>query len=1217
MRTRNSALILIPLVAALSVVCPVVGVRNGNSPNPTKTSITATAEAEPGKQDFPTAVDLVARFRFTQPDEAASSTNQPGNEAYHIEFLIATAPDPIDSRLPNFFDSFAESIGSAAEATGYTLDRFAMPWMEEGDNGSRSSPAWRPAPYESVPGLILFRNPRLQKLLLVFLVGETPTTGIHKQALFSALDQMAQFYPWDPRHTNLPPGLPQLASDVQPDTLCIMGPAFSGSAVSLRFVLDSWLKSRENVPNLRFQIISGTATAIDPSRFSQVGHDQATFQATVPPDHETLQAVACYIQQLGYPRIAILTERNTAYGQNLARDIAPAGKGGGQSQMLCGDAPGPEILDLPFPLHISNLRRASAQRANAQQQAESGAAGGKPASAPLAQDDSAEPREVLHSFSDLTVQSAQLTLSNLLSTIARERCSYVGIVATDVRDATFLAREVRLHCPATVLFTLNSDLLYAHPDVNQFTRGMLVITPYPLFNLEQLWTYPYRGAQTRLQFSSQAAEGVYNATLALLHQDGKMVDYGGPLPQSGAAQSSKHQPSLWVTAIGNRETLPISLLRWEDREGYTYSPPSDQGAGDAQADDARKPNVGRGLYNENSVVAVIILSLLLSAFSLLIISQYGPSSKKKRSDRISALLGDAASQSYWLEGRLFLLCCCASMLAFYIVVTVDFCLPLLAGRELGRSVETTLTPKVAIFVLLVTILLLLLATHALVSACRAAPSGQKGSAPEVTLFALLGLGLVFILAGFLAASWYETVKRYPASGVFSFLRSFDVVGGLSPLVPLACVAAAACLWALCSFRRLRLIDVLRASGTAARPDHWLSFLSLEGRSFNGVRELENNIKHNLESASAISAQGYIVLLAVALLGGHYFFNTRLVRALEARPFYWIFEAAFFIVYWALLMEMIRLVLVWRGLHLLLQRFSWHPLHAAFKRYHERFPSRAKMSLTHPPFSFAALQASVEQAGRLLRSARGLVEAAGTPPLLCEFFRQSIPEWEAQVQTAESELCQALKLEWADPPPLENHLIPAPARKRHAGRLRGDWRQSLRARRRAHQALFQLMQSLIKPMEQHWFSGQAEVAPALPTTFFEQAEEFIVTRVVNFLALVFPSLQNLGYFVLVGLLLMLLAVTSYPFQPRNEFLFFNWVVVLSFVGTVFWIFVQMDRDTVLSLLNGTKPGQFNISGESVFRTLLYVGAPLLALFGAQFPESVGKIISIFTAAQGSP
>jgi hypothetical protein len=54
---------------------------------------------------------------------------------------------------------------------------------------------------------------------------------------------------------------------------------------------------------------------------------------------------------------------------------------------------------------------------------------------------------------------------------------------------------------------------------------------------------------------------------------------------------------------------------------------------------------------------------------------------------------------------------------------------------------------------------------------------------------------------------------------------------------------------------------------------------------------------------------------------------------------------------------------------------------------------------------------------------------------------------------------------------------------------------------------------------------------------------------------------------------------------------------------------------LSLLNGGKPGQINISRELVLRSFLYIGAPLLALLGAQFPETLGKILSALTAAQG--
>ncbi len=1227
MKTPNSAPLLVTLFAALAVLYPLTAAIRAPGSERSPLISAAKDKSQPLKeksagQGFPSAQDLVAQFLLSQAVGRADPSGAASGGPYSIEFLIATVPDPVSSRLPHFFDSFADSLESAAEAAGYALDRFALPWLEKNHGVTEGAPSWQQPLYESQPGLILFRDPRARRLLFIFLVGETPTTGIHKQAMFSALDQMAQFYPWDPNHAALPRLFPQTTSLGSADIFRVMGPAFSGSAISLRFVLDRWLESRSHISNLGFEIISGTATAIDARWLSQAGQGQTTFQATVPPDDETIHAVACYVQRLGYSKIAILTEGNTAYGQNLTHKFAAPEEGNGQAQLGCGDSRSvPEILSLPFPMHISRLRTASDKGTLQQEQTASGTRSGKPISVPLLREDAAEPREVLPSFSDLSVRSAELTLSNLLSTIAREQYTYVGIVATDVRDATFLAREVRQHCPATVLFTINSDLLYAYPGVNEFTRGMIIITPYPLFNLEQLWTYPYRGGETRLQFSNQAAEGVYNATLALLHQDGKMVDYGKPLPTPAMAQQpATHKPALWVTAVGNGETLPVSLLRWEDRDNYTFSPLSTIGAQDPKLEGAGKPNVGGGIYTEDSVVLVIGSSLILSTFSLLLISQYRRS-KKRGADRISIFLGDTASPAYWSECRLFLLCCCASLSALYIVVVADFCLPLMAGSELGSSVQTTLTPKVAIGISAVTILLLLLAMGALLAAFLSAPSDQRGSAPEIVLSALLACLFVFVLAGLLVNWWLATVKRYPVSGLFNYLRSFDFGGGLSPLLPLFWVALAACLWALCSFRRLRMIDILRASGEDADTHSWLSFLSLRVRSFNGVWELENHIKHLLESSSVLSLKAYALLIAVALLIGHYFFNTRLVRALEPRPFYWLFEATFFVVYWALLLEFIRLVLTWRSLHVLLQRLSWHPMLGAYKRYRESFPRLAKMNLTHPPSIFAALESSVDQAGRLLRTAKTLAQAADTEADLRKVLRQSIPEWIAQVHDAEAHLSEALRLQWTEGSQANARSLPEPDRKKRASRVTGNWRLSLESRARAQNTLSRFLQTLGTPMEKSWISDPTESAPLNPTPgakeFFNQAEEFVVGRIINFLAVVFPSLQNLGYFVLTGLLLMLLAVTSYPFQPRNEFLFFNWVVILSFIATVFWIFVQMDRDTVLSLLNDTNPGQINLSRELVLRTLLYVAVPLMALLGAQFPESLRQILSLLTAAQGNP
>ena len=75
-----------------------------------------------------------------------------------------------------------------------------------------------------------------------------------------------------------------------------------------------------------------------------------------------------------------------------------------------------------------------------------------------------------------------------------------------------------------------------------------------------------------------------------------------------------------MTAIGNEETLPVRLLEWEDDEQlHVFT-----GVQRAKANQSReKPSVGRGIYAENSVVALIVLSIFLSSvFSLLMVSQY-------------------------------------------------------------------------------------------------------------------------------------------------------------------------------------------------------------------------------------------------------------------------------------------------------------------------------------------------------------------------------------------------------------------------------------------------------------------------------------------------------------------------------------------------------------------------------------------------------------------
>ena len=52
---------------------------------------------------------------------------------------------------------------------------------------------------------------------------------------------------------------------------------------------------------------------------------------------------------------------------------------------------------------------------------------------------------------------------------------------------------------------------------------------------------------------------------------------------------------------------------------------------------------------------------------------------------------------------------------------------------------------------------------------------------------------------------------------------------------------------------------------------------------------------------------------------------------------------------------------------------------------------------------------------------------------------------------------------------------------------------------------------------------------------------------------------------------------------------------------------MNRDAVLSCLNGTKPGEIDWDAGFVSRILFLLVVPLLGLLGVQFPNAITQIL----------
>src|SRR5690349_21616816 len=113
-----------------------------------------------------------------------------------LRFLIATVPDPKLTHLTLYFDRSIESITTAADAAGYSMQGFWIPWSTQSEPDllllkDREEHDKKADDTTHQPGLLVFHRPAAdgfsETTLFVFLVGETPTSGVNRTALAGAV----------------------------------------------------------------------------------------------------------------------------------------------------------------------------------------------------------------------------------------------------------------------------------------------------------------------------------------------------------------------------------------------------------------------------------------------------------------------------------------------------------------------------------------------------------------------------------------------------------------------------------------------------------------------------------------------------------------------------------------------------------------------------------------------------------------------------------------------------------------------------------------------------------------------------------------------------------------------------------------------------------------------------------------------------------------------
>ena len=76
-------------------------------------------------------------------------------------------------------------------------------------------------------------------------------------------------------------------------------------------------------------------------------------------------------------------------------------------------------------------------------------------------------------------------------------------------------------------------------------------------------------------------------------------------------------------------------------------------------------------------------------------------------------------------------------------------------------------------------------------------------------------------------------------------------------------------------------------------------------------------------------------------------------------------------------------------------------------------------------------------------------------------------------------------------------------------------------------------------------------------------------------------------------------------------------VLVAIMVIMTVFVWMERDTVISRIRHTTPGEIEWNWDFVWKLLVYVVLPLLTLFATQFPNIGSSLVRLLEPVQRLP
>ncbi len=1085
-------------------------------------------------------------------------------ENYDIKSIIAMLPDPQLSQLGYRFDLALESIERALERERFVLDRWWLPWPmtvagPEKDGGAEDVSPGKQRPHlaqvehpaEKEPGLLLFRYvPRdkgdtSRRMLALFLVGELPTSGVHKVAMRRAM---------------------RLAGGLGDSPLRVLGPSFTGTQTSLAIVMGDWLEHTDKTREA--YIACGGASGFDPAFLVDRDKDKrVTVKMTLHQRETVHKKLRQYLdgRRGAGKKTAWLVEANTAFG----RQAPPWEHAPGDSS--------PADLILPFPLHVSQVRNVY----NRERLAKDESLPRLPSSTSwlrLPFDDPAETRDIVPPLTGpMTAAAVELLLTRIIATLSREEISYVGIIATDARDKIFLAGLVHDHAPDVQLVSTINDSLLAHPNYYPYMQGMIVASTYPLYSRNQQWSPPYHQRPRCFEFSHSSHEGLFNATLVLLAQGKNNVErektlshlreYGYPF--TSQQLGSRHIPPVWINVIGRNRAWPVAaypcdLPGLEEKNGqFVFE------AGAIPATDEKQREVQQKQGWKATFPSLWCGLFILACAAVLVLAGYFALRSYRGGDGMGLPCEEfAPPDSPWRgwyaawAGLFFL-----SFAAFFLLV-----LPL-NWHAGGADVALIVLNCLAFWAALTCAVWPLL------------PPGStaKPSSRSVAVCAA-GTGVATALIGL-----FVLLRRPEPADTQVYLdsrlqleRAVVLTSGLSYVVPLALALGGVALWC---FTRLSEVACL----SRYRPS--FPYPDFPGKlAFTQLKEADEALVAAVEAPLKGWPLVWWVAILLLFVVGLYDMGVRTLWTAEGKVIDLTVWAALVALLLCLVVGLVQAMLLWRRLARLLDRVVRLPMAAAYSRLPEQIASLFGRYLSARRSRRARLNIERHQFELLL-----------PPPVRASLL---LPPVDVQSLNLPPEFATA-----------QQKVAAAP-----------DHQQ-------LDDALAEATRACVKVLAQGWESLPVEYAfdgpqpgkdgerdkrrdrPGLSAApqdeverWLQLAEDLVATRTVSYVGQYFVHLRNLATFLTAGSVLLLLGVSSYPFQPYRLMQLVAWSLVIGVAGVIVVYLVQMERNTFVSWVSGTHPNRVTLDRTFLGTVLKYI-VPVTTLLALQIPR-VGDVFRSF-------